>query len=234
MPRVRPALLSHRRLDGIEEHIPLDREIITIGRSSSCDIVLPYSIVSRLHARIALEHDRYILSDAGSVNGTYLNGEPIVGEHQLSTDDEIWLGSDEVVLRFSDPDETLGVMFNSSPPLLIDESARIVQVYGVPLQLTTLEYELIRYLAAHPRQVCTREECFLAVWGQPYDHATCEDALNACVARLRRNLRATADAVGRPAPQITTIKRIGFRLDSTATVRSVERPLVLKERALGQ
>lgn len=234
MPRVRPALLLHQRLDGAEEHIPLDREIIAIGRSPSCDIVLSYPIVSRLHARIELQHDRYILSDAGSANGTYLNGEPVVGERQLSTDDEIWLGSDEVVLRFSDPDETLGVMFNSSPPLLIDESARVVQVYGVPLQLTTLEYELIRYLAEHPRQVCTREECFLAVWGQPYDHATCEDALNACIARLRRNLRAAAESVGRPAPQITTIKRIGFRLDSAVTVTLAERPPALKERALGQ
>jgi DNA-binding winged helix-turn-helix (wHTH) protein len=234
MPRVRPALLIHRRLDGAEEHIPLDREIMTIGRSSSCDIVLSYSIVSRLHARIALQHDRYILSDAGSANGTYLDGEPVVGGRQLSTDDEIWLGSDEVVLRFSDPDETLGVTFNSGPPLLIDESARIVQVYGVPLQLTTLEYELIRYLAEHPRQVCTRKECFLAVWGQPYDHATCEDALNACVARLRRNLRAAADSAGQPAPQITTIKRIGFRLDSAASLVPIDRAPALKERALGK
>jgi DNA-binding winged helix-turn-helix (wHTH) protein len=234
MPRARPALLIHQHLDGTEEQIPLDRELITIGRSSSCDVVLPYSIVSRLHARIALEHDRYILSDAGSANGTYLDGEPVVGDRQLSTDDEIWLGSHEVVLRFSDPDETLGVTINSGPPLLIDESARIVQVYGVPLQLTTLEYELIHYLAERPRQVCTREECFLAVWGQSYDHATCEDALNACVARLRRNLRAAAESAGRPAPQITTIKRIGFRLDSAATLTSAERIPALTERALGK
>src|ERR1041384_6171206 len=102
---------------------------------------------------------------------------------------------------------------HSGPPsLLIDESARIVQVYGLAVQLTTLEYDLLHYLAIRPRQVCTRDECFLAVWGQPYDHASCEDALNACVARLRRNLRARAHEMGKEPPQITTIQRIGFRL----------------------
>jgi len=100
------------------------------------------------------------------------------------------------------------------------------------VQLTTLEYDLLEYLASHSRKVCTREECFLAIWGQPYDHATCEDALNACVARLRRNLRATAEQVGKDPPQLTTIKRIGFRLDSdVAFTAAEERPSPLKERA---
>ena len=233
MPRVRPAMLICRSMSRAEEHVPLAQEVTTIGRSESCDVVLRSSVVSRLHARIVLEHDRYILFDAGSANGTYLNGELIVSGRQLSTDDEIWLGSSEVVLSFSDPDETLGVALHSGPlSLLIDESARIVQVYGLPVQLTTLEYDLLHYLAIRPRQVCTREECFLAVWGQPYDHASCEDALNACVARLRRNLRAAAQLAGQLPPQITTIKRIGFRLDSDLTVRSASHAPTLKERAI--
>jgi len=234
MPRARPAILIIRSTSGAEEYVSLDQGTTTIGRSDSCDIVVQSSTVSRLHARIVLEHDRYMLYDAGSANGTFLNGEPLIGARQLSTDDEIWLGSNKVVLSFSDPDETLGVNLQRGPvSLVIDESARIVQVSGLPVQLTTLEYELLRYLASRPHQVCTREECFLAVWGQPYDHLTCEDALNACIARLRRNLRAAADAAEQPTPQITTIKRIGFRLDSEALLISAQRPLILNERSLG-
>lgn len=235
MARVRPGLLIYQRSDTIEEYIPLDRDLATIGRSEACDIVVPHSIVSRLHARIALEHDRYVLSDAGSANGTYINGERIEQGQQLSTDDEIWLGSSDVVLSFSDPDETLNVALHHGPPaLFVDEGARVVQVHGVPVQLTTLEYELLRYLAEHPRIVCTREECFLAVWGQPYDHTTCEDALNACVARLRRNLRAAAESVGQPPPQLTTIKRVGLRLDSEVAVTPSPRSAAdLPERAVG-
>jgi len=226
-------MLICRSTSSAEEYIPLGQEVTTIGRSESCDVVLPSATVSRLHARIVLEHDRYMLFDAGSANGTYLNGELIVGGRQLSTDDEIWLGSNEVSLSFSDPDETLGVALHSGPPsLIIDESARLVQVYGLPVQLTTLEYDLLHYLAERPRQVCTREECFLAVWGQPYDHATCEDALNACVARLRRNLRAAAEVASRPPPQVTTIKRIGFRLDSEVRLTSASHSPTLKERAI--
>ena len=83
-----------------------------------------------------------------------------------------------------------------------------------PVQLSPLEYGLLLHLAHNPGTVCTREGSFLAVWGQPYDHATCEDALNACIAKLRRNLRAAAESAGQEPPQITTVQRVGFRLDS--------------------
>jgi len=138
-------------------------------------------------------------------------------------------------LTFSDPEETVDVTLGSGPPpLLIDQSARIVQVYGAPVALTTLEYDLLVYLARNARRVCTREECFVAVWGQVYDHATCDDALNACIARLRRNLRATAVSADRQPPQLTTIKRIGFRLDSAVVFAGGdELPAALKEQAVG-
>jgi pSer/pThr/pTyr-binding forkhead associated (FHA) protein len=231
MARARPGLLAYRSPDGTEQQIELAQDEITIGRSETCTIVLPFSTVSRLHARIELQHNRYVLSDAGSANGTYLNGERIKHGHQLSTGDEVWMGTSTVALTFSDPDETMQVSLTSGPPpLFIDENGRVVQVYGMPVQLSTLEYDLLLYLAHHPRMVCTREECFLAVWGQPYDHATCEDALNACMARIRRNLRAGAQSVGQETPQITTIQRIGFRLDTdVAFAPRAERP---RERAL--
>ena len=236
MPRARPGTLVYQLENQNELYRPLDQDVTTIGRSVSCDIVIPLSIVSRLHARIELHHDRYVLFDAGSANGTFVNGARIEHEHQLSTNDEIWLGSPDVLLSFSDPDETLGVVLASgAPPLSIDEEARIVQVYGMPVQLTTLEYELLDYLACQGRRVCTREECFLAVWRQPYDHLTCEHALNACIARLRRNLRATSQQVGQPAPEIITIKRIGFRLDSEVRFTApAHPPIPLQERAVGK
>lgn len=215
MARSTPGLLIYRRPDGSEERIRLSQDVTTLGRSDSCAIVIPLPTVSRLHARIELQHDRYVLFDAGSANGTFVNGRRIEQGHQLSTGDEIWLGSNEVPLSFSDPEETLVMQPNvGQPAIAIDEDARTVKVYGVAIQLSPLEYNLLLHLAHHPGTVCTREGSFLAVWGQPYDHATCEDALNACIAKLRRNLRAAAEAAGREPPQITTIQRVGFRLDA--------------------
>lgn len=49
---------------------------ITIGRSSSCDIVVPDNNISRIHAEIGISGGRYIYKDI-SKNGSTLNGEYI-------------------------------------------------------------------------------------------------------------------------------------------------------------
>ena len=215
MARATPGLLLHHRADGTENRILLRQDVTTLGRSDSCAVLIPHPIVSRLHARIELQHDRYLLFDAGSANGTFVNGERIAEGHQLSTGDVIWLGSSEASLSFTDPEETLVMQAHIRPPALyIDEDARTVKVHGIPAQLSPLEYGLLLHLANNPGTVCTREGCFLAVWKHPYDQATCEDALNACIAKLRRNLRTAADQASLEAPQITTVQRVGFRLDS--------------------
>lgn len=233
MARTRPGMLAYRRLNGTEEYIQL-QPITTFGRSETCDVVIPSPTVSRVHAKIELQQNRYILSDAGSSNGTYVNGHRLEEPTQISTHDEIWLGSSAVALIFTDPEETVDVALDSGPPpLVIETDARIARVYGVPVPLTTLEYDLLLFLAQNPRKVCTREMCFAAVWRQPYDHATCEDALNACMARLRRNLRATAASLGRQPPQLTTIKRIGFRFDDDAVIVAQDQAVgTLRERAI--
>jgi DNA-binding winged helix-turn-helix (wHTH) protein len=221
MARSRPGTLVIVGADDAQRRVALDRNVTTLGRADTCAVALHSATVSRLHASIALEHDRYLISDAGSANGTFVNGARIEGPRQLSSGDVIWLGGPENTLAFHDPEETV-TMGVGAPPLLIDEGARVVQVYGAPAPLSPLEYNLLRYLAVNRGTACTREETFLAVWGQPYDPATCEDALNACVAKLRRNLRATAESAGQAPPAITTVHRVGLRLDSEVVLVTVE------------
>lgn len=215
MARTTPGVLELRRPGAAPERIPL-QDITTIGRSNSCAIVVPAPTISRLHSSIELRHDRYMIFDAGSANGTFVNGEQVgAGGRRLATGDLISLGSDDVRLVFTDPEETLVMAPGLRPAALyIDEGARIVRVFGEVAQLSPLEYDLLLYFASHPGTVCTREGSYLAVWKQPYDQATCEDALNACIAKLRRHLRSAAEAAGQEAPLITTVQRVGFRLDS--------------------
>src|SRR5689334_9174669 len=47
----------------------------TIGRATTCDLVLPDQGVSRLHARLIRAPDGFILEDVGSKNGTFVNDE---------------------------------------------------------------------------------------------------------------------------------------------------------------
>jgi pSer/pThr/pTyr-binding forkhead associated (FHA) protein len=226
-------VLAYRRPDGAEMRIQLQKDVTTLGRSDTCAIVLPVATVSRLHATIELEHDRYFLRDTGSANGTFVNGGRIEQPHQLTTGSEIWLGSPDATLWFSDPEETLAVELpSSSEPLLIDERTHTVQVHGVSAALSPLEYELLRYLAVNQNTVCTREASFLEVWGQLYDHTTCEHALNTCIAKLRRNLRAAAEEADHEPPQIVTIPRVGFRLVSEVSFAPPSAPTPLRERSV--
>jgi hypothetical protein len=68
-------------------------QTVLIGRASTNDIVLPHASVSKLHARIQLSRDGLVLSDAGSSNGTIVNGD------QLRDGEEVGLASSDL-LRF--------------------------------------------------------------------------------------------------------------------------------------
>jgi pSer/pThr/pTyr-binding forkhead associated (FHA) protein len=53
-------------------------KLISLGRDKSNDVVLSGDpLISRRHALIEKEGDRYFLLDKGSTNGTYLNNNPI-------------------------------------------------------------------------------------------------------------------------------------------------------------
>ncbi|MFC1706252.1 sigma 54-interacting transcriptional regulator [Planctomycetota bacterium] len=64
-----------------------------IGRELGLEIRLPDSRISRRHAILTFDADRrFILSDLGSRNATYLNGIRVTSSYRLSHGDEIRLG----------------------------------------------------------------------------------------------------------------------------------------------
>lgn len=63
----------------------------TIGRSTSSSIFLDDVTVSRTHATISKSEGNFILRDAGSLNGTYINNLSIT-EHTLASGDEFQIG----------------------------------------------------------------------------------------------------------------------------------------------
>jgi len=50
---------------------------ITIGRTSNNDVSIPDHSISRLHAYVRRNGDRWVVADAGSKNGSWLRGEPL-------------------------------------------------------------------------------------------------------------------------------------------------------------
>ena len=77
----------------------LSKPEITIGRAESCDIGLfGDDAIERTHARILLQGNRYVLTDAGTPGGHLVNDQRVTGPTPLRAGDAIRVGSN--VLRF--------------------------------------------------------------------------------------------------------------------------------------
>jgi pSer/pThr/pTyr-binding forkhead associated (FHA) protein len=75
----------------------LDEAVTTAGRHPDSSIFLDDITVSRRHAEVRREGDRYLARDAGSLNGTYVNRERIESEAELATGDELQIGKFKLV-----------------------------------------------------------------------------------------------------------------------------------------
>ncbi len=64
----------------------------TIGSGPDCDIRVAQPKVSGRHCRLAHDGQGYTLEDLGSTNGTYVNGERVVGPVVVTRNDAITLG----------------------------------------------------------------------------------------------------------------------------------------------
>lgn len=72
---------------------------VTVGRSSTCHVVLDDGLVSRQHAQFVVTGKLVMVEDFGSVNGVYVNGERISGQKALRDADRVQIGKQEFVLR---------------------------------------------------------------------------------------------------------------------------------------
>jgi hypothetical protein len=70
-------LLIVRKGPEVGERFYVDRARLSIGRDPSSDVFLNDITVSRSHALVERAGDEVSISDAGSLNGTYVNGVSI-------------------------------------------------------------------------------------------------------------------------------------------------------------
>ena len=82
--------------DGTRQQLTEDD--ITIGRSSTCTVVIADTNVSRVHAQLRLVDGTWTIEDRGSTNGTRVNKETITAAIQLVGGEEIAFGA--LIVRF--------------------------------------------------------------------------------------------------------------------------------------
>jgi len=76
----------------------LGAAVISIGRASDNDVIVDDPLVSRHHCQLKLQHGAYGLTDLGSRNGSFVNGQP-VSEIALGPGDRIRIGATSLEFR---------------------------------------------------------------------------------------------------------------------------------------
>jgi pSer/pThr/pTyr-binding forkhead associated (FHA) protein len=108
---------------------PLDGDVITIGRDAENIIMINDAEVSRKHTQFVFQGGKFIVTDMGSTNGTFINGQRLTGQHILQPGEIISLG-EQINLLFEsvaqvDPNAT---MLSSGRPPVVAAVARPAQV----------------------------------------------------------------------------------------------------------
>lgn len=107
-----PQILLHGKTP-----IPLQTDVINIGRSRDNHIVVDDRSVSRYHLQLRLRFGRYTLFDTQSQGGTFVN-DVRVKEHNLQTGDVIQIGNTRLVYMDDQPPHD--GQTQSSEPILPD------------------------------------------------------------------------------------------------------------------
>src|SRR5215813_12371634 len=109
------------------------------------------------------------------------------------------------VLRRSAPGES-PIERLSFDQLELDAATREVQKDGRPLQLTAKEFDLLWFLASHPRRVFSRDQLMARVWG--YEAALDTGTVTVHVRRLREKIETDP---AHPS-HLQTVWGVGYRL----------------------
>lgn len=90
---------------------PMEGDVITIGREAGNAIIINDAEVSRKHTQFVFQGGKFIVTDLGSTNGTFVNGQRLTGQHVLQPGEVISLG-EQINLLFEsivpvDPNATM-------------------------------------------------------------------------------------------------------------------------------
>jgi two-component system alkaline phosphatase synthesis response regulator PhoP len=95
-----------------------------------------------------------------------------------------------------------------APPLSLDLARRQVTKNERPIDLTTLEFELLRVFAANPGIVFSRAQLLQRVWG--YDFLGDERVVDVHIGLLRKKIE---DDPSEPA-LLKTVRGVGYKFDA--------------------
>ena len=112
------AFLQITSADGNPQRFSIEKDSLTIGRSSDNDLVIEDDLMSSHHCHLTRDGEGYTLTDLDSTNGTLVNDQP-VKEARLDPGDVIVAG--KTTMEFNDEAPALG----GSAPAAIEAVAAL-------------------------------------------------------------------------------------------------------------
>ena len=194
--------------------IPLDQDVILLGKSSNAGIVLDNPYVSRQHAQIVRHEGRFLIRDLGSKNGTFVNGSQVGNEgQQLQSGDRVDLAPEQVVLRFQQWGTTMtmpAIPTAGAGDLVVDDRSREVRIHGnrVDPPLSRKEFDVLALLYQRQGEACSKDDVAIAGWPDRQDGDVGNQEIEQCIRRLR--LRIEPDP-SQPR-YLLTVRGYGYKL----------------------
>ncbi len=191
---------------------------LTVGRDSSCDIVISDRQISRQHARFTPRLDGVYVEDMGSRNGTHYNGKRIETSVLLEDGDMIQVSlAQQFLYLSSDATMPLELSDVSAMPLYqgrlrMEKRSRRVWVGDLEIvpPLSVAQFRMLDLLYERDGRVVSRQDLIEQVWGEEQAYEVSNQALDALVRRLRDRL-AELDS---DHMYIVTVRGHGLRLEN--------------------
>src|SRR3954464_13626106 len=102
--------------DGQSRHEVRDGAPMLVGRAPTCDVPVFDPTVSRRHAELSLAPGGVKVTDLGSANGTFVNGEKITGDRMARGGDVVTFGKVVFKLQDSAPPRAVPPPMAGGPP----------------------------------------------------------------------------------------------------------------------
>ncbi len=182
-----------------------------IGRSPDADIHLALDRLSRSHARIVAEGDRWRIHDLGSTNGTFVDGADTGDDGVVLRDGAAVVLGGVATLTFLDDLATRpGPRLGRLTGVWVDPATDAVWVDAIRLEppLSARQLDLLRLLLVHEGEVVDRPTIVAEVWADVAADGVSDDAVTALIKRLRSRLAETSPE----APPIDIVRGRGVRL----------------------
>jgi len=170
------------------------------------DVMLPHESGFEICRRLRRDSTVPVLflsardSDADKIRGLGLGGDDYIVKS--ATPAEV-VARVKAVLRRTSP--TGGLQTVRFGALEVDLAAHEVSCDGRQVELTAREFDVLRVLIEHPRQVFSRDQLFELVWGSFGDRS----AVAVYIGRLRQKIEPDP---ARPR-YVVTVWGAGYRLD---------------------